>query len=129
MAAVAVAAQASHEAHHGHHGAHDPAAPDGRGGARGEDVAGESAAKAAPQATAPGHDDHDGHDGHGTRDCSCLGHCCPPVPLAMAVSADIAFTRVVLATAVRPGRPAHAVRAAWADYVLPFGTAPPARVV
>ena len=126
MAAAAAAPaslMASHEGHHGHHGAQGSAAPDD-GGPRGVDHAGPASHASGPDT--PG---HDGHDGHGTRDCNCLGHCCPPVPLAMAVSADIAFTRVVLATAVRPGRPAHAVRAAWADYVLPFGTAPPARVV
>jgi hypothetical protein len=123
VAAAPAGLMASHEGHHGHHGAHGPAAPD-VGGTRVGDHAGLAAPDTGPDA--PG---HDGHDDHGTRDCSCLGHCCPPVPLAMAVSADIAFTRVVLATTVRPGRPAHAVQAAWADYVLPFGTAPPARVV
>ena len=68
------------------------------------------------------------HDGHGTRDCSCLGHCCAPIPPVLGTAADITFTHVVETASLSPGRPAHAVRAAWADYVLPFGTAPPAGV-
>jgi hypothetical protein len=42
--------------------------------------------------------------------------------------ADITLAHVVETATLPPGRPAHAVRAAWADYILPFGTAPPAGV-
>lgn len=63
--------------------------------------------------------------GHHAADCRCVGACCPSAVAALAAPSLHALPTVRLLTATAPGRPAHAVVAAWVDFVLPFATAPP----
>jgi hypothetical protein len=72
--------------------------------------------------SAPAQHDHSSGD----NECHCIGHCCvTTVPALRAPDTFALVTEVRIAT-VQPGRASHAVVAEWADYVLPFATAPPA---
>jgi hypothetical protein len=62
---------------------------------------------------------------HHAADCSCVGACCPSAAAALATPSPYVLPTVCLRTVTPPGRPAHAVVAAWVDFVLPFATAPP----
>jgi hypothetical protein len=95
-----------HADHSAHHAAAPEAAPDvGHGTSH-----------------APTQHDHRSGD----NECHCIGHCCvTTVPALRAPDTFALVTEVRIAT-VQPGRASHAVVAEWADYVLPFATAPPA---
>jgi hypothetical protein len=104
--------------------------------------AGAVASMDAPQAG----DEHAGHDAHasheagtaaesapaqhhhssGDNECHCIGHCCVTTVPALRSPDTSALATVVRIATVQPGRVSHDVVAEWADYVLPFATAPPA---
>ena len=65
------------------------------------------------------------HHPSGDGECHCIGHCCAATPPALRAPDTFALVALVRTTAMQPGRTAHAVVAEWADYVLPFATAPP----
>lgn len=81
------------------------------------------AATPAQAATAPEHPAHQHPTGDG--ECHCVGHCCPVSVPALAATDAFVVSAMVRITTTQPGRAAHAVVAQWADYVLPFATAPP----
>jgi hypothetical protein len=60
--------------------------------------------------------------------CDCVGTCCPATPLAPRSPATLNLATIRVVDSAVPGRPAHAVVAAWVDFVLPFATAPPVAV-
>lgn len=57
--------------------------------------------------------------------CTCLGHCCGSPSVLPPASAEAWAVHTDAAPAPAPGRPHHEYVAAWADFVLPFSTAPP----
>jgi hypothetical protein len=65
------------------------------------------------------------HHPSGDGECHCIGHCCVATPPALRAPDTYALVVLVRRTTVQPGRAAQAVVAEWADYVLPFSTAPP----
>ncbi len=72
--------------------------------------------------SAPAHHDHNS----GEDECHCIGHCCVTTVPALRAPDTFALATVLRIATVQPGRASHAVVAEWADYVLPFATAPPA---
>ncbi|MFY7923844.1 MAG: hypothetical protein ACOVSI_15680 [Gemmatimonas sp.] len=102
-AGVAATTPPSHGAHaeHAQHQAHE-AAPD----------------------SSPAH-----QHGTGDAECHCIGHCCVSTVPALRAPDTFALVSVVRVDAVQPGRASHAVVAEWADFVLPFATAPPVVIV
>ena len=63
---------------------------------------------------------------HAGAACTCLGACSGATPQTPPPPPALVLDSAVAAAAVVPGRPAHEYVAAWADFVLPFSTAPPA---
>ncbi|WP_396204993.1 hypothetical protein [Gemmatimonas sp.] len=104
-AGVAATTPPSHGAHAEHADHHAPAAA------------------AAPD-TSPAH-----QHGTGDAECHCIGHCCVPTVPALRAPDTFALVSVLRVDAVQPGRASHAVVAEWADFVLPFATAPPVVIV
>lgn len=80
------------------------------------------AGHAAPSADRQAGDHRPADDAHV---CTCLGDCSGTV-VASVPTATTAPVVPVRLTAVTLGRPQHEFVAAWADFVLPFATAPPA---
>ncbi len=76
-------------------------------------------------ALAAGTSDSSHHHPSGDGECHCIGHCCVATPPALRAPDTYALVVLVRRTTVQPGRAAQAVVAEWADYVLPFSTAPP----
>lgn len=72
--------------------------------------------------SAPAQHDHNSGD----NECHCIGHCCVTTLPALRAPDTSALATVVRIATVQPGRASHEVVAEWADYVLPFATAPPA---
>ena len=73
----------------------------------------------------PAQHDHNSGD----NECHCIGHCCVTTLPALRAPDTFALVGEVRITTVQPGRVLHEVVAEWADYVLPFATAPPAVIV
>ncbi|WP_434480372.1 hypothetical protein [Gemmatimonas sp.] len=94
-------------------------------GAHGEHAEhGNHQAPAAAADTSPTH-----QHGTGDAECHCIGHCCVSTVPALRAPDTFALVSVVHVDAVQPGRASHAVVAEWADFVLPFATAPPVVIV
>ena len=110
VAAYEAGAEASTPPAHGAHGEH--AEP------------GNHQAPAAATDTSPTH-----QHGTGDAECHCIGHCCVSTVPALRAPDTFALVSVVRVDAVQPGRASHAVVAEWADFVLPFATAPPVVIV
>jgi hypothetical protein len=72
--------------------------------------------------SAPAQHDHNSGDNQ----CHCIGHCCVTTLPALRAPDTSALATVVRIATVQPGRASHEAVAEWADYVLPFATAPPA---
>lgn len=92
---------------------------------------------ATADALQPAHVSHGAASDHGlspvapeppasSHDCTCLGHCCSAGPIGVPGSA-VALTIVIAEARSDSSRPRKDHVAAWADFVLPFATAPPPR--
>lgn len=106
-ATASTGALSEHAAHADHAGHHDAATTS----------AGSAATDSAPT-------QH--HHNSGDNECHCIGHCCVTTLPALRAPDTFALVGEVRITTVQPGRVLHEVVAEWADYVLPFATAPPA---
>lgn len=66
----------------------------------------------------------DAHHPPGTA-CTCLGDCSGGTAMPLAGEPPTVLAAALLGAPIPPGRPEHEYVAAWVDFVLPFGTAPP----